>query len=52
MTGSEIPQLGRRMALVLSPEDPGAGIHGPQLSEDLGQDSWRTLSILSVRVKR
>lgn len=39
----EIPQMGRQMAL--SAEESGAGVHGgPQLSEGLGQDTWRTSS--------
>lgn len=37
MTGKEIPQLGRQMTSTFSPEDSGAGIHGLQLSDDLGE---------------
>lgn len=37
MTGKEIPQLVRQMTSAFSPEDSGAGVHGPQLSDDLGK---------------
>lgn len=48
MIGNEIPQLGRQMALAPSPEHPGAGAHGPELS---GSRAGGENSILSVGEK-